>query len=148
LQSLVHQARTELELSLKVLRQAISLAEPAGYVRVFLDEGLPMRALLRQAASRGIAPDYVERLLAMFKTEARGPDQIEKTSGSPLIEPLTARELQVLRLIAAGHSNQEIAEILLLAVGTVKRHISNVYAKLNVEKRTQAVACARELGLI
>jgi LuxR family maltose regulon positive regulatory protein len=107
-----------------------------------------MRALLRQAAFRGIAPDYVARLLAMFKAEAGGQDQTEKMSGSLLIEPLTARELEVLQLIAAGHSNQEIAEILLLAVGTVKRHISNIYAKLNVEKRTQAVACARELGLI
>ena len=99
-----------------------------------------MAALLRVAASRGIALDYVSKLLAAFE-EVAAPS-------APLIEPLTERELEVLRLLAAGLSNREIAAQLFLAVGTVKKHTSNIYGKLNVHKRTQAVARARELGLV
>ena len=108
-------------------------------MRVFVSKGAPMQKLLRQAAARGIAVERVGKLLAAFKQVA---------SPSPLIEPLSERELQVLRLITAGLSNREIAAELVLTVGTVKRHASNIYGKLNVHKRTQAVARARELGLL
>ena len=111
---------------------------------MFLDEGAPMMELLRQAGSRGVAPQYVSKLLSEF-------DRIPRTAPipkQPLIEPLSERELQVLRLVAAGKSNLEIAAELVLAVGTVKAHNSNIYGKLGVRSRTQAVARARELNLL
>jgi LuxR family maltose regulon positive regulatory protein len=133
----VHQALT-------ALGQALSLAQPEGYVRIFLDEGEPMRELLRHAGSRGIAPQYAARLLSEFAKEPGAPPAIPQ----PLIEPLSERELEVLRLLAAGKSNDEIAVDLVLATGTVKKHLSNIFGKLNVGSRTQCVARARELGLL
>ncbi|MFQ5857463.1 MAG: LuxR C-terminal-related transcriptional regulator [Anaerolineae bacterium] len=140
LQAIALQAQGERDQALIALEQALTLAEPEGYVRIFVDEGAPMAALLRIAASRGIALDYVSELLAAFG-EAAPPS-------TPLIEPLSERELEVLRLLAAGLSNREIGAELFLAVGTVKKHTSNIYGKMNVHKRTQAVARARELGLV
>jgi LuxR family maltose regulon positive regulatory protein len=122
------------------LERALVLAEPEGYVRTWIDEGVPIQDLLRRAAARGIAPDYVGRLLAAFETSAPPP--------SPLIEPLSKRELEVLRLLAAGLSNQEIAEQLVLAVGTVKKYTHNIYGKLGVHNRTAAATRARELGYL
>jgi LuxR family maltose regulon positive regulatory protein len=132
--------------ALTVLEKALSLAKPEGYVRVFVDEGPPMVALLRQAASRSIAPEYISKLLAACGEEPRGA-----AKGKPipaLIEPLSERELEVLRLVADGLSNQEIADALILAAGTIKAHVHNVYGKLGVRGRTQAIARARELGLL
>ena len=125
--------------ALTVLSTALSLAEPEGYVRTFVDEGAPMAALLRRALSQTIAPGYVVRLLAAFGKPASPP---------PLIEPLTDREREVLHLIAAGLKNQEIADHLVISVATVKRHITNIHGKLGVSRRTQAVARGRELGLL
>lgn len=126
------------------LERALSLAEPGGYVRVFADEGAPLAGLLRQAAVRGIAPEYVGRLLAAVRDTESQP-----AAGSPgLIEPLSDRETEVLRLVAAGLSNQEIAGELVLAVSTVKWHINNLYGKLGVNSRTQALARARDLRLL
>jgi LuxR family maltose regulon positive regulatory protein len=139
----------------QALDQALTLAEPEGYVRSFVDEGEPMATLLRQALSRGIRLDYVNKLLAAFNTG--GPADKETEQESPLvshppapllIEPLTERELELLRLVAGGHSNQEIAQALFLAVGTVKKHLNNIFGKLGVSSRTQAVARARELDLL
>jgi len=144
LQALAFQAAGDGERALDALSQALTFAELAGYVRMFLDEGTPMTKLLRYAGSRGIAPQYVSRLLSEF-------DRIPKTAPTtqqPLIEPLSEREVQVLQLVAAGKSNQEIADELMIAVGTVKAHTSNIYGKLDVRSRTQAVAHARELKLI
>jgi len=138
LQAIALQAKPDQALA--ALERALSLAEPEGYVRTFVDAGAPMAALLRTAASRGIALDYVSKLLAAFGEVA--------SPSAPLIEPLSERELEVLRLLAAGLSNREIAADLFLAVGTVKKYTSNIYGKLNVRKRTQAVARARELGLV
>jgi LuxR family maltose regulon positive regulatory protein len=138
--------------AISALERALTLAEPGSFVRVFLDQGEPMAALLRSAAARGITPGYVGKLLAAFAdetkdkmTEARDPFMARP---SPLIEPLSGRELEVLRLIAAGLSNREIAEDLVVAISTVKTHINNIYRKLDVSKRTQAVARARELNLL
>ena len=129
-----------------VLEKALSLAKPEGYVRVFVDEGPPMVALLRQAVSQSILPDYTGRLLAAFGEEPRGAAEGKPISA--LIEPLSERELQVLRLVADGLSNQEIADALILAVGTVKAHVHNIYGKLGVHGRTQAIARAREQSLL
>ena len=139
LQALAFQVAGDTGRTLLALGRALSLAEPEGYVRTFVDEGAPMAALLRQALSQGIAPHYASRLLAALKVPA---------VTQPLVEPLTPRELEVLRLIAAGLRNQEIADQLVISMPTVKRHISNVYTKLDVHSRTQALARARELDLV
>jgi LuxR family maltose regulon positive regulatory protein len=133
----VHQATTS-------LAGALSLAEPEGFVRLFLDEGEPMRELLRHAGSQGLSPRYVARLLAAYPHHPGSPP----AEGQPLIEPLSARELEVLRLLTDGRSNEEIAAELVLATGTVKKHVSNIFGKLNVRSRTQCVARARDLHLL
>jgi LuxR family maltose regulon positive regulatory protein len=132
------------------LARALSLAEPGGFRRIFLDEGEPMAGLLRQAAKRGVAPTYVAKLLAAF--EELAPPGVEAQPShphaQPLIEPLSERELDVLRLLAAGMSNPEIADALYIAVSTVRSHCKNIYSKLNVHKRWDAVQRGQELGLI
>ncbi|MDY6875407.1 MAG: LuxR C-terminal-related transcriptional regulator [Chloroflexota bacterium] len=144
LQALAFQAQSDLERALSALEQALSLAEPEGFVRIFLDLGEPMVRLLRRALSQGIAPNYVARLLAAFGEEV----ELTSPAMESLIEPLSERELEVLRLIAAGLSNPEIAEELVIAVSTVKSHTNHIYGKLGVKNRTQAVARARELDLL
>ena len=98
----------------------------------------------RQAPSRDISPNYVARLLAAFGEEA----ELASPAMEALVEPLTEREVEVLRLVVAGLSNAEIAEELVIAVSTVKSHVNHIYGKLGVESRTQAVAQARTLGLL
>jgi LuxR family maltose regulon positive regulatory protein len=156
-QALILQALGQAEEALTVLARVLSTTQPEGHVRAYVSKGAPMARLLRQAAAHGIAVDYVGQLLAAFRKgaprwpndESRGTAVQPTSSGlGPLVESLSERELQVLRLIAVGLSNREIAAELSLAVGTVKRHTSNIYGKLSVRKRTQAVARARELGLL
>jgi LuxR family maltose regulon positive regulatory protein len=144
LRALALQARGHTTQAGSALEQALSLAGPEGYVRIFADEGEPMADLLRQAAARGVAPEYVGQLLAAIRTEESAPP----SDVPQLVEPLSERELQVLRLIVTGLSNQQIAEELVLAVSTIKWHINNLYSKLGVGSRTQAIARARELDLI
>ena len=144
LKTLAFQAQGNLDGALSVLEQALSLVEPEGYVRTFVDEGEPMARLLRHALSQGIAPNYVAKLLAAFGEEV----QVTPSAMKSLIEPLSERELEVLRLIVAGLSNPEIARELVIAVSTVKSHVNHIYGKLGVESRTRAVARARELGLL
>ena len=109
-----------------------------------------MARLLLGALRRGIAPDYVRRLLSVFPAVAsERPDPSNaRAAGSDLIEPLSERELEVLRLVAEGLTNPEIASRLYLTVNTVKVHARNIYGKLNVHNRTQAVGRARQLGLL
>ncbi len=138
-------ARGETNQALIALERALVLAEPEGYVRMFVDEGEPMERLLYEAASRGIAPEYAGRLLAAF------PDVDSAQPKRPppeMVEPLSARELEVLGLIAEGHSNREIAAKLFLSLNTVKVHCSHIYGKLGVKSRTQAVAKAETLGIL
>jgi LuxR family maltose regulon positive regulatory protein len=143
-QALVRQAGGDEAGALLYLERSLVLAEPEGYVRTFLDAGPGMTTLLRRASSRGIAPGYVARLLA-----ASGQPPFPQPSvDQPLVEPLTPRELEVLGLIAAGLRNQEIADQLVISLATVKRHISNIYGKLGVSHRTQAVARGQELQLL
>ena len=133
------------------LERALTIAEPEGYVRTFVDEGAPMAALLRQSASRGVAPAYVSKLLDALDAEApmrRGPTGAGSPVVQPLDEPLSEREREVLRLIATGLSNRDIAQELVLTTGTVKKHINNIFTKLNARSRTQAVSQAREFNLL
>jgi LuxR family maltose regulon positive regulatory protein len=130
--------------ALESLERSLSLAEPEGYVRLYLDEGEPVTTLLQQAASRGISPHFVSKLLAAFGVLA---SPFARPSTSMLVEPLTEREIEVLQLICEGCSNQQIAERLIVTLNTVKKHASNVYAKLEVSSRAQAIIRARELGL-
>jgi LuxR family transcriptional regulator, maltose regulon positive regulatory protein len=143
LQALIFQGRKELDQSLEVLKKALSLGRTEGYIRTFVDEGEPMAKLLHLARSRQIEPEYAADLLSAFE---RGTGKPHSPSQF-LIDPLTIREIEVLRLIEAGCSNQDIAGKLVISIPTVKRHISNIYAKLGVESRTQAVAIGKELKL-
>jgi len=143
-QAIVYHAHGQPELAFAKLEHAMELAEPEGYVRVFVDEGVPMARLLRRMLTRSSALGYVYKLL-----DALGePVNIEMPiTTNHLIEPLSQRELEVLRLIVEGATNKEIANELVLTVNTVKRHISNIFGKLHVRNRVQAVAQARELNL-
>ncbi|HLO27928.1 MAG TPA: LuxR C-terminal-related transcriptional regulator [Anaerolineales bacterium] len=143
LQALAFQARKDIEHSLPALERALGLAQLEGYVRLFLDEGEAMTRLLCQARSRQAGSGYAAELLS---TVGKVPDMVQP-SMQLLIEPLTTREMEVLRLIEAGCSNQDIAAQLVISNATVKRHISNIYAKLGVKSRTQAVAIGKELRI-
>jgi LuxR family maltose regulon positive regulatory protein len=144
LRSLAFDAQDDRAAAGDALQDALSLAEPEGYVRTFLDEGEPMAGLLRRALSEGIAPDYSAGLLAAFGEEA----ELTRPSMESLVEPLTERELEVLRLIVAGLSNPKIAEQLFIAVSTVKSHVNHIYGKLGVSNRVEAVTMAQDLDLL
>jgi len=150
LQATTLRAQGRADEAITALQRALSLAEPEGYIRVFVDAGEPMAELLRSALARQIMPDYVSGLLASFGT-ATGRDGSIPFAGpklKPTMEPITGRELEVLRLLAAGATNKQIANELVLVTGTVKAHLLNIYRKLDVHNRTQAVARARELNLL
>ena len=149
LQAVAYQACERTDAALASLSRALALGEPEGYVRTFGDQGAPLADLLRQALARGIAVDYVSRLLAAMPPQTK--DEGRKTKDetlSALVEPLNDREMQILRLLAAGLSNRQIAQDLYLSVNTVKWYTSSIYGKLLVNKRAEAVARAYELNLL
>jgi LuxR family maltose regulon positive regulatory protein len=150
LHALASQAGGNTSRAMVMLERALTLAEPEGFVRIFVREGPPMAHLLYQAVTRGIAPDYARRLLAAFPVLE--PDQTaslrKETPQSKLVEPLSEREREVLELISEGLTNPEIASRLYLSLNTVKVHTRNIYGKLNVHSRTQAVARSQALGLL
>ena len=149
LQAVAHHVHGEKDKALQVLGEAMTLAEPEGFIRIFLDEGISMKQLLSEAAVQGIMPDYAGKLLAAFEAETqKTKDKSSLPSAQSLIEPLSQRELEVLQLIAQGLSNHEISDRLFLALDTVKGHNRRIYDKLQVQRRTEAVARARELGLL
>jgi LuxR family maltose regulon positive regulatory protein len=150
LQALAFQAGGDTDQATTALGRALALAEPGGFIRVFVDEGPPMARLLYEALSRGIAPDYVRRLLSAFpdaKLEPASPGSTQAPK-SDLIEPLSEREIEVLELVAEGLTNQEIASRLFLSQHTIKAHTRNIYGKLDVHSRTEAVARGRALGVL
>jgi LuxR family maltose regulon positive regulatory protein len=133
------------------LGQALTLAEPQGYVRLFVDEGLPMAELLIFAILQNVTPDYASKLLAAFPKDILGAVQIDKeltVNTQMLVEPLSQREIEVLRLMAEGHKYKEIAERLVVSINTVRHHTRNVYGKLEVNNRAQAIGRAKELNLL
>ena len=145
LQAVAYQKQGDLDRALAVLGEALTRAAPERYVRTFIDEGEPMAALLSEASSRGVMPDYTQELLAAFEAKA---NPAPAPSSQPLIEPLSERELEILALVAQGLTNREISQRLYITLSTVKGHNGNIFGKLQVKRRTEAVARARELGLI
>ncbi len=150
LQAVALQAHGEKDKAVHLLCDALTLAEPGGFIRLFVDEGLPMAHLLSAAAAQGRMPDYIGKLLAVLETDAQKREDTSSLPppAQPLIEPLSRRELEVLHLMAQGLSNQEMCERLFLALDTVKGHNRKIFNKLRVQRRTEAVARARELGLL
>jgi len=152
LQTVALQAHGEKDEAAQLLEEALVLAEPGGVIRIFVDEGMPMAQLLSEAAARRIMPDYIGKLLAVFEAEdLESAEEFHPTPAIPaqsLVEPLSHRELEILRLIAQGLSNREISQRLFLALSTVKGHNRIIFSKLMVGSRTEAVARARELGLL
>jgi len=150
LQAVALQAHGEKDKAVQLLFDALALAAPGGFIRTFLDEGLPMAHLLSKAEARGMMPDSIGKLLAVCEAEAQKRENTSSLSppAQPLIEPLSPRELEVLQLMAQGLSNHEISERLFLALDTVKGHNRKIFDKLQVQRRTEAVARARALGLL
>ncbi len=154
-QALAHEAQGNRSQALAALEHALAMAEPEGYLRIFVDEGEAMRLLLLdfRSANKKLAAHplfgYVDKILATFLQPAEIISQSTVTNQvSEIIEPLTDREHEILRLIADGLSNGEISQRLYLALSTVKGHNLRIFAKLQVQNRTEAVARARELGLL
>jgi LuxR family maltose regulon positive regulatory protein len=153
LQALAHAALGQERQALGCLGQAIELAAPQGYRRFFLDEGPGVAELLPHL--RQLAPEFVSELLVAFGQEpaARlaGPELADTLPSPGEFEPVEAlsdRELELLELVATGKSNSEIAADLFITVGTVKKHLNNIFGKLAVKNRTEAVARAREWRLV
>lgn len=146
-QALAHQAQGDISTALLSLQQALTLAEPEGYIRIFVDEGPPMMQLLgRMKAEGGRWKEYIHKLLATFETSK----DIHPSSfiPHPLVEPLSQRELEVLRLFKTELSGPEIADELVIGLSTLRSHTKSIYSKLNVNSRRAAVNRAEELGLI
>jgi LuxR family maltose regulon positive regulatory protein len=152
LQALALQAHGEKDQAAHLLLDALALAEPEGFIRSFVDEGSPMAHLLSAAAARGMLSEYIGKLQAAFEAEMQQrkatSHRLPVSPDQPQVEPLSQREVEVLQLIAQGLSNQEICERLFLALDTVKGHNRKIFDKLQVQRRTEAVARARELGLL
>ncbi len=144
LQTLALQMEGDIDQALACLGSALALARPEGYIRSFLDEGEGMARLLYLAKVRGIEGSYAAELLEA----ARGSQEGKGTPAQLLAKALTTRELEVLRLVDRGCSNQDIAAKLYLSLATVKRHLSNIYTKLDASGRTQALARSKELRLL
>jgi LuxR family maltose regulon positive regulatory protein len=168
LQALAYRARGETTQAIAALERALVLAEPGGFCRIFVDQGPPMAQLLYQALGQSAAPDYAANLLAAFPDPnapatshpqppvrsavgsqiSRSQSSAPPAAGAELVEPLSEREIEVLQLIAQGLTNPEIAARLYLSLNTIKAHTRNIYGKLDVHNRTQAVAQGRALGIL
>lgn len=144
IQALAFQAKGEDSQAYEILQRALNLAESEGYVRLFIDHGERLGVLLQKASAHPTCPQYAFKLLSRFNNPPSG------TMGTQQLvyDQLSAREKEVLELIARGKTNQEIADELVIALGTVKRHVYNIYSKLGVKSRTECLAQARELHLL
>jgi len=158
LQALALEAQGRTTQAMMALAHALTLAEPSGYVRIFVDEGPPMADLLmkilkvqqkKRLEAYNFSTDYTGSLLAAYRSDVAedSPDSSRRPA-QPLLNPLSERELEVLRLIANGLSNQEIMQKLVVEKNTLKTHIRHLYRKLNTRSRTQAIIRARELNLL
>ncbi len=155
LQALVHQIQGKIQEAVASVKQAVELSEPRGYVRVFADEGAPMASLLAKVqAQRQDTSGYLHTLLQASLTGLELERPASAVAAEPrqvlpaALVPLSSRELEVLRLLATGASNQEIAAHLVITLETVKRHVRHILAKLAVMNRTQAVVRARDFQLL
>jgi LuxR family maltose regulon positive regulatory protein len=148
LRALAQEVQGDQTSALYTLERALVLAAPEGYIRLFVDEGEPMLTLLRLAYRRSIVPEYVATLLSAFGEQHALVLPPLSPRPASLLEPLTERERQVLRLLLEGASNREIGRRLSLSVNTVKRHVYNLCGKLGVQSRAQAIARARTLNLV
>jgi LuxR family maltose regulon positive regulatory protein len=152
LQALAYDAKGDRTRALEKFGKALILAAPEGYTRTFVDHGPPAQRLLQEAAIRGLASDYIARLLSTFpeasQVEIPSLEPVRPLDHGLLFEPLTEKEFSMLRLMAAGLSNREIADELFLSVNTVKVYASRIYDKLGVRRRGEAVARAQELDLL
>ena len=145
----------DIERTWQALERALTAARPAGYLRIF-DRGPALTRLLVEAARRGICPAYVRQILTVIdspkaldvRLEGRPADPALPASSFDIVEPLSERELEVLAFVARGASNREIAEQLVITVGTVKSHLNHILRKLDAQNRTEAAARARTLGLL
>lgn len=146
-QSLAYAGNGQMPQALASLTQALRRAAPEGYVRLFIGAGDPLIQLLHQARMAEITPDYVDRLLAHIEQTGK-PQREETRAVFQMVEPLSGREMEVLILLSEGNSDKKIAAALVIARETVHKHLKNIYEKLGVHSRTEAVARARELGLL
>ena len=129
--------------AVRLMDKVLNFTEPEGFIRIFVDQGMPMFRLLSETAARGIMPEYISRLTSAFNSEKKQNEEIQ-----PLIDPLSQREIEVLELIALGLSNHEIGEKLFLALDTVKGHNRRIFSKLDVKNRTMAITKARSLNIL
>jgi len=153
LKALAYQERGEPEKAIDSLKNSISLAAPQGYQRIFLEAGKPAWQLLGSPPLQDFNPPFVSRLLAAFaepgiQSKPAVTSAIQPPTINPLVEPLSERECEVLKLIAAGYTNRQIANELVVSLDTVKKHTTHIYGKMGVKNRTQAIAMAREIKLI
>jgi LuxR family maltose regulon positive regulatory protein len=146
--ALAWQALGDTEKALTTLKRALTMAEPEGYVRLFADEGRPMEALLRQLAARDRRPTYVDQLLAAMDVSREITRALPPDRPAVPLDPLSDREMEVLRLLSTDLSGPEIAAELVISLNTVKTHVKRIYTKLDVHSRFEAVTRATEIGLL
>jgi len=146
--ALAAQAKDDLPRALVLLEKALMVGEPNGLIQTFVNEGPTLASLLYAALQQEIMPAYVQRILAVFPVEASQPSEANRAQENGWVEPLTDRELEILQYVAEGLSNPEIGDRLYLSTNTVKTHLRNIFGKLDVNNRIQAVAKGRTLGII
>jgi LuxR family maltose regulon positive regulatory protein len=148
LQALAFQKLSQTDLALAALERAITLAEPGGWIRPFVESGTDIVQLLRKLVNQHGVTKYIQEILKTFETGGETKGSVSAPPASQLIEPLTNREYEILELLGKSMTNNEIAAELHISVGTVQQHLNHIYAKLNVKGRRQAIAQAKALALL